>query len=315
MSAPAEPHDGGLLDVGDGQQIRWEVSGNPAGTPVVGLHGGPGSGASPRMRRAPDPARYRIVLFDQRGCGGSTPHASDPATDLSTNTTAHLVGDVERLREHLGVDRWVVMGGSWGSTLALAYAQAHTERVRAIVLSAVTTTRRSETDWLYRGVGAFLPREWAAFRAHHDDPDLLGGYARLLGDPDPDVRERAALAWATWEEAVLSLEPGARPGVFLGMAPRDLLALTRLCAHYFSHGAFLDEGALLHDAGRLAGIPGVLVHGRLDLGGPLVTAWELARAWPDAELHVVKDAGHLGSAESTRLVRAALDRFADVPSR
>jgi proline iminopeptidase len=315
VTPPAEPHDGGLLDVGDGQRIRWEVSGAPDGTPAVVLHGGPGSGSAPRMRRGLDPERYRVVQFDQRGCGGSTPHASDPATDLSTNTTAHLVGDIERLREHLGVDSWVVTGGSWGSTLALAYAQAHPERVRAVVLSAVTTTRRSEIDWLYRGVGAFLPREWAALRAHHDDPDLLGGYARLLGDPDPDVRDRAVLAWATWEEAVLATEPGARPGVFLGMAPRDLLALTRLCAHYFSHGAFLDEGVLLRDVGRLAGIPGVLVHGRFDLGGPLVTAWELARAWPGAELHVVEDAGHLGSAESARLVRAALDRFAGVPIR
>jgi proline iminopeptidase len=256
----------GVLDVGDGQRIRWDVAGDSGGTPAVVLHGGPGSGAPPRLRAGFDLARYRVVLFDQRGCGGSTPHASDPATDLSTNTTAHLVADVERLREHLGVDRWLVRGGSWGSTLALAYAQAHPERVRAVVLSAVTMTRRSETDWLYRGAGAFLPREWAAFRAHHDDPDLLGGYARLLADPEPDVRMRAALAWATWEDAVLSLEPEAPSGVFTGMPLRDLLALTRLCAHYFSHGAFLPDGILLREAHRLAGIPGVLVHGRFDVG-------------------------------------------------
>lgn len=305
-----EPYDQGMLDVGDGQAIRWEVSGNPAGTPAVGVHGGPGSGAPPGMRRGFDPARYRVVLFDQRGCGGSTPHASDPATDLATNTTAHLVADMERLREHLGIDRWVVLGGSWGSTLALAYAQAHPDRVRAMVLSAVTMTRRSETDWLYGGVGRFLPREWSAFRAHHDDPDLLGGYARLLADPDPDVRDRAAIAWAVWEDAVLSLEPTAVPEFYGGRPSRDLLAMTRLCAHYFANGAFLEEGVLLRDAGRLAGIPGVLIHGRLDMGGPLITAWELARAWPDAELHVVEDAGHLGSPEKRRLLLAALDRFA-----
>lgn len=305
-----EPYDGGLLDVGDGQRIRWDVRGNPSGTPAVVVHGGPGAGAPSGTHRSFDPDRYRIVQFDQRGCGGSLPHASDPGTSLTTNTTAHLVADMERLRSHLGIGSWVVFGGSWGSTLALAHAQAHPERVRAMVLVAVTTTRRSEIDWLYRGVGRFLPREWAAFRAHHDDDDLLGGYARLLADPDPGVRERAALAWATWEDAILALEPGGRP-VFTPRPGPDLLALTRLCAHYFSHGAFLEEGVLISEAGRLAGIPGVLIHGRLDLGGPLTTAWELARAWPGAELHVVEDAGHLGNAEFGRLIRSALDRFAE----
>ncbi len=304
-----EPDDGGLLDVGDGQRIRWDVRGAADGVPAVVVHGGPGSGAPVGTHRSFDPDRYRLVQFDQRGCGGSTPHASDPATDLSVNTTAHLVADMELLREHLGVDRWVVMGGSWGSTLALAYAQAHPERVRAMLLVAVTTTRRCETDWLYRGVGRFLPREWAAFRAHHDDPDLLGGYARLLGDPDLGLRERAASAWAAWEDAILALEPGGRPAFATRPGP-DLLAMTRLCAHYFANGAFLEEGVLIREAGRLAGVSGVLVHGRLDLGGPLTTAWELARAWPGAELHIVGNAGHLGNADFGRLMRAALDRFA-----
>ncbi|GAA3225932.1 prolyl aminopeptidase [Pseudonocardia petroleophila] len=305
-----EPHHAGMVDVGDGQRIRFDVRGNPSGTPAVVVHGGPGSGAPTGTPRSFDPQRYRVVSFDQRGCGGSTPHASDPSTSLEANTTAHLVADLEALRAHLGVDRWVVFGGSWGSTLALAYAQAHPERVRALLLVSVTTTRRSEIDWLYRGVGRFLPREWAEFRARHDDDDLLGGYARLLADPDAGVRERAALAWATWEDAVLSLEPTARPAVYAGRPSRDLLALTRLCAHYFSHGAFLDEGVLIRDAGRLAGIPGVLVHGRLDMGGPPVTAWELARAWPGAELHLVEEAGHLGSAEFGRLIRTTLDGWA-----
>ncbi|MGQ0575379.1 MAG: alpha/beta fold hydrolase [Pseudonocardia sp.] len=218
---------------------------------------------------------------------------------------------MERLRAHLGIDRWVVMDGSWGSTLALAYSQAHPERVLAVVLSAVTMTRHSETDWLYRGVGRFLPREWAAFRAVHDDPDLIGGYARLLAHPDPEVRERAAVAWCAWEDAVISLEPTTVVGVFGGRPGRERLALVRICAHYFSHGAFLEEGALLRDAGRLAGIPGVLIHGRFDMGGPLITAWELAQAWPDAVLHVVEDAGHLSHPHRRDLLLDALDSFAD----
>jgi len=305
-----EPHDEGMLGVGDGNLVHWEVSGNPDGTPALGVHGGPGSGAAPGMRRGFDPDRYRIVLFDQRGCGASAPHASDPATDMSVNTTAHLVADMELLRRHLGVERWVLLGWSWGSTLALAYAQAHPERVRAIVLSAVTMTRRTEIDWLYRGVARFLPQEWRAFRAAHTDDDLLGGYVRLMADPDSGVRERAAAAWCAWEDAVLSLEPTTRSGVYGDRPARDAQAMVRICAHYFSQGAFLEEGALLRDAGRLADVPGVLIHGRLDLGGPLVTAWELAQAWPAAELHVVEDAGHLGHPRKRELLRSALDRFA-----
>ncbi|MFD9794963.1 prolyl aminopeptidase [Streptomyces sp. NPDC059070] len=305
-----------MLDVGDGNLVHWEVCGNPRGKPALVVHGGPGSGCGPRAREYFDPTRYRVVLFDQRGCGRSTPHASDPATDMRHNTTGHLIADMERLREHLGIERWLLYGGSWGSTLLLAYAEQHPERVTEIVVASVTTTRRSEIDWLYRGVGRFFPREWERFLAGAPgtprDGDVVGAYARLTEHPDAAVREQAAADWCAWEDAVLSGETDVAPRPFGGRPPAARLALVRICAHYFSHGAWLEEGALLRDAHRLAGIPGVLVHGRLDMSGPLDTAWELARAWPDAELIVVEGAGHLGGTETQGHLLAALDRFAAV---
>ncbi|MFD5328594.1 prolyl aminopeptidase [Streptomyces sp. NPDC127092] len=303
------PYDEGMLDVGDGNHVHWSVAGNPDGKPALVVHGGPGSGSSPHARRVFDPEHYRIVQFDQRGCGRSTPHAGDPATDMAVNTTAHLVADMERLREHLGIDRWLLYGGSWGSTLILAYAETHPERVTEIVIAAVTTTRRSETAWLYEGVGRFFPEAHERFRAGVDGaPDLLGAYAARMAHPDPAVREKAAADWCAWEDAVLSGEGQGTP--YSDRVDTAQLALVRICSHYFSQGAFLEEGALIRDAGRLAGIPGVLVHGRFDMGGPLHTAWELVKAWPDAELHVVEGAGHLGGDETRRLVMDALARFA-----
>jgi proline iminopeptidase len=319
---PMEPYDHGMLDVGDGNLVYWEACGNPEGKPAVVVHGGPGSGCTPGHRRFFDPERYRVILFDQRGCGRSTPHASDPATDLSVNTTDHLLADMELLRGHLGVDRWMLSGSSWGSTLLLAYAERHPDRVSEIVISAVTTTRRSEIDWLYRGVARFFPEAWERFRAGVPEADLgadleadragdlVAAYARLMEHPDPDVRARAANEWCAWEDAVISLEPHGHPNAYGGRPPDARLAMVRICAHYFSHGAWLEEGALLRDAGRLAGIPGVLLHGRLDLGGPLHTAWALARAWPDAELVVLDDTGHTGSDAMTERKRRALDAFA-----
>ncbi|GAA2917948.1 prolyl aminopeptidase [Streptomyces thioluteus] len=308
------PHAHGMLDVGDGHRIHWEVSGNPDGKPAVVVHGGPGSGCHPGMRRPFDPDRYRVVLFDQRGCGRSTPHAADPTTDLRHNTTAHLVSDMERLREHLGIDRWLLYGGSWGSTLLLAYAERHPGRVSEIVIAGVTTTRRSEIDWLYRGAGRFFPEQWERFVAGAGvaaSDDLIAAYARRTEHPDPAVRDRAVEDWCAWEDAVLSGETkSGAPRPYGDRPSAARRALVRLCAHYFSHGAWLEEGALLRDAGRLAGIPGVLVHGRLDLAGPLGTAWELHRAWPDAELIVVEEEGHTGGEVTARHVRAALDRFA-----
>ncbi|MGA5193898.1 prolyl aminopeptidase [Streptomyces exfoliatus] len=314
MYPETAPYDQGLLDVGDGNRVHWEVSGNPAGRAALVVHGGPGSGSSPRSRRLFDPEAYRLVLFDQRGCGRSTPHAGDPAADMAVNTTAHLVADMERLREHLGIERWLLFGGSWGSTLILAYAEAHPDRVSAIVLAGVTTTRRSEIQWLYEGVGRIFPEAHERFRAGADRPtgtpadELVAAYAALMEHPDPAVRRRAAADWCAWEDAVLSLEGMGTP--YTDRVDDARLGFVRICSHFFAHGAWLEEGALLRDAHRLAGIPGVLVHGRADLAGPLTTAWELARAWPDAELRVVEGAGHLGGEETRRHLLTALDGFA-----
>ncbi len=308
---PIEPYAHGMLDVGDANHVYWETCGNPDGRAALVVHGGPGSGCGPGSRRYFDPEQYRVVLFDQRGCGRSTPHASDPAADMSANTTEHLLADMERLREHLGIEQWLLYGGSWGSTLILAYAERHPERVSAIVIPGVTTTRRSEIDWLYRGVGRFFPADWERFRAGvpeaERDGDLVSAYARLMENADPDVRGKAAADWLDWEDAVISQEPKGTPKAYSSRPPDAQLAFVRICSHYFSNGAWLEEGALLRDAHRLAGIPGVLIHGRLDLGSPLGTAWELARAWPDARLVVIDDSGHTGSDAMRSEILDALD--------
>ena len=274
-----------MLDVGDDNLVYWEVCGNPNGKPALVLHGGPGSGCTPHHRRWFDPDAYRIVLFDQRGCGRSTPHASDPTTDLSSNTTPHLVRDIELLRRHLGIEQWLVWGNSWGTTLALAYAEQHPGRVSALVLVAVGMTRPAEIDWIYHGVGRFLPEHWARFRAGVPDADqdgnLVDAYYRLLQDPDTMVRERAAQSWCDWEDAVVSPDTNTEPNPRYA-DPRFRMAFARIVTHYFAHDAWLEDGALLRHTDRLRGIPGVMIHGRFDLGGPLVTAWELAQAWPDA---------------------------------
>jgi proline iminopeptidase len=269
------------------------------------------------MRRAFDPARYRIVLFDQRGCGRSLPHASAPETDMAVNTTEHLIADMEALRQHLGIERWLLSGGSWGSTLALAYALRHSQRVSEIVLNAVTTGRRVEAEWLYGGLARFLPEAWEAFRDAIPESErqegLIAGYARRMEHPDPSVRLATARAWCAWEDAALSLEPHPAPSGYADMPVRDLLAFVRICAHYLHHGAWLEEGALIRDAGRLAGIPGVLIHGRRDLTCPIDTAWALARAWPGAQLVDVADAGHLRSDSKRAALLHALDTFAQLP--
>lgn len=311
MAGP-EPYESGWLDVGDDNHVYWECVGDPHGPAAVVVHGGPGSGCTPGNRRAVDPARFRVVLFDQRGCGRSTPHASDPDVDMSVNTTAHLLRDMERLREHLGIDRWLLFGGSWGSTLALAYAQRHPQRVSGVVLVGVTTTTRAEIDWLYRGAGRFFPEQWerfCAFAGDSDDP--VAAYARLMEHEDDAVRRLAAREWCAWEDAVLSAEPSGKPNPYGDRPERDRLALVRICTHYFSHAAWLEEGALLRDAHRLVGIPGALIHGRLDLSAPLQTAWRLSRAWPDARLTVVDDAGHKGSVAMASAIRTAVDGLLD----
>jgi proline iminopeptidase len=311
---PIEPHARGQLDVGDGNVLAWDESGAPDSLPAVVLHGGPGQGSAPGMRRGFDPRRYRIVLYDQRGCGRSTPHASAPTTQMRFNTTDHLVRDLEALRVHLGIDRWLVAGGSWGSALALAYAERHPARVSALVLNTVTTFSRAEAHWLYGGVGRFFPEAWERFHGHvlaaRADGDVVEAYAARLADPDAEVRLAAARAWCAWEDAVLSLEPGARDHALSGLPADEMLAFARICAHYLRHSAWLEEGELIREAGRLAGIPGVLIHGRRDLSCPVETAWALARAWPGAELLVLDDAGHLGTDSKRAALVGALDALA-----
>ncbi len=314
LFAPIEPYDHGLLDVGDGHRVYWEVCGNPAGKPALVLHGGPGSGCTPGARRSFDPRVYRIVLFDQRGSGRSTPHASAPGIDLSTNTTAHLLADIERLRTHIGIERWLVFGGSWGSTLALAYAERHPGRVTEMVLVSIATTTPAEIDWITRGVGMFFPEAWARFQGGAPESDrggsLVDAYHRLLMHPDPAVCETAARDWCDWEMTLVDVHPSHKPNPRYEN-PAFRLGFARLVTHYWRHGAWLEDGALLRDAGRLAGIPGILIHGRLDLGGPLVTPWRLANAWPGSELIVVGGAGHdARDPGMTESVVAATNRFA-----
>jgi proline iminopeptidase len=314
MYPASEPYDHGWLETGDGHRVYWEACGDPDGKPAVVVHGGPGSGCTPWHRRLFDPTGYRAVLFDQRGCGRSTPLASEPDADLSTNTTPHLVGDLERLREHLGVDRWLMLGGSWGSTLSLAYAEAHPQRVSELVLWGVTTGRRVEADWLFRGgVAPLFPAQWERLRAEvpeaERDDEVVEAYARRLFDPDPEVRRLAALAWCTWESATPDWPPAD------GLAsrfhdPAFALGFARLVTHYVAHDEFLEDGVLLREVDRLAAIPGVLVQGRFDLQAPLGNAWTLHGAWQRSEL-VIVDAGHAGDddAITSELVRAT-DRFA-----
>jgi proline iminopeptidase len=305
-----EPYDHGLLDVGDENLIYWEQCGNPRGKPALVLHGGPGSGCTTRARRYFDPAAYRIVLFDQRNCGRSTPHASDPDVDLSCNTTWHLVADVERLRQQFDIERWLLFGGSWGSVLALAYAEQHPDRVSELALTGVATGRRAETELLTRGLGRLFPEAWARFvdcvPLPERDGDLAAAYQRLLDDPDPEPRTRAARSWCDWETAILPTSPP----LARYESAEFRLAFARIVTHYWSHGAWLEDGVLLRDAGILADIPGVIVQGLLDLGNLLGTAWELERAWAGGKLVLVDDAGHGGSTNLDREIVCATDRFA-----
>ncbi len=316
-----EPYETGLLDTGDGNLVYWETYGSRDGVPMLMVHGGPGSGFVGWRPRSLDPQRYRVIVFDQRNCGRSTPHASDPAADMSLNTTQHLIADMEQLRERLGVDQWLLRGSSWGVTLSLAYAQRYPERVSGMIMVSVTSDRRSELDWLYRGVGRFFPEAWARFRDHagtdsfrlptDTEPPIKGllmAYSKLMEDPDPDVRARAATEWLAWEDAVISQESNGSPGAYSDRPDDAKLAFVRICAHYFANDCFLD-GVLVRDAGRLAGIPATLIHGRNDLGSPAITAWELARAWPGSELVIIEDSGHTGSTAMAEARRAASDRM------
>jgi proline iminopeptidase len=310
-----EPYEQGMLEAGDGNRLYWETCGDASGKPAVVLHGGPGSGCSGWHRRLFDPAVYRAVLFDQRGCGRSRPHASAPEADLASNNTANLITDIELLREELQIDRWLVLGGSWGSTLALAYAEAHPERVTEMILFGVTTGRHEEFDWLFRGgLAVLFPAQWeelrAALPAAERDGDVVEAYHRLLNDSDAAVRRRAAEAWCMWESATPAWPPTA--GLAERFADPDFaLAYARIVTHYVRHNAWLEDESLLRGASALADIPGILVNGRFDFQAPIANAWELKRAWPRAELVIVENAGHAANdpALAQELV-AATDKFA-----
>ena len=308
----AVPAHCGRLPVGDGHELHWEVHGPAAGSPCVVLHGGPGSGAAAWWTELFDLTRHRVVLFDQRGCGRSTPDAGRDPAALAANTTHHLVADIERLREHLGVERWLVVGASWGTTLALAYAQRHVARVTALVLFAVATTTRADVTWATRGVGRYFPAEWRRFRdgvpAAERDGDLATAYARLLADPDPAVAADAAARWCAWEATHVS-RPGDPPDPRFD-SPVFRLRFARLVTHYWGHAAWLGEGELLAGITSLAATPAVLVHGRLDVSSPLETPWRLAERWPAAELVVIDDEGHRAGPAMDAAVTAAIARLA-----
>ena len=306
---PIEPFATGMLDTGEGHQIYWELCGNPQGKPAVFLHGGPGAGCSTDHRRLFDPERYCVLLFDQRGCGRSTPHA-----DLDHNTTWHLVADIERLRTLRGVDQWLVFGGSWGSALALAYAQTHPDRVSALVLRGIFTVRREELDWYYQqGASKLFPDLWEAYLApipQGERHDLMAAYRQRLTGTDKTVQLQAARAWSLWEGQTIRLLPD-QANTDKHSLDAFSLAFARIENHYFVHQGWLEEGQLIRNAHRLAGIPGVIVQGRYDMACPAQTAWDLHRAWPEADFHMVEGAGHAYN-ESGILERllAATDRFA-----
>lgn len=296
------PYRTGTLDVGDGHVLYFEEAGNPLGKPVVALHGGPGSGSSPLLRRLHDPKAYRIILFDQRGAGRSAPKGH-----LEHNTTAHLIADIEALRVHLGVDRWQVFGGSWGSTLAIAYAEAHPERVTEIVMRSIFTLRRSEIHWFYQhGASELFPDAFEAFVSqipHDERDDVVAAYYRRLTDPDPGVQQKAARAWCQWESRTMSM---ANAGAPTGHNP-NAVPFSRIECHYFYHGGFLEsETQLLDNAHLIRHIPTVIVHGRFDVVTPLKNAWTLAAVLPNAELAIIPDAGHAVSEPgiTARLVEA-----------
>ncbi|MBQ1084226.1 prolyl aminopeptidase [Nocardiopsis sp. B62] len=311
---PIEPYDSGTLDVGDGHRVYWELCGNPTGKPVVFLHGGPGGGCTPDHRRLFDPERYRILLFDQRNCGRSTPHASRMDADLSTNTTWSLVEDIERLREMIGVDAWQVFGGSWGSCLALAYAQKHPERVTELIVRGIFTLRDQELRWFYQeGASNLFPDLWDSYLEpipEEERDDLISAYARRLESPDHEVRLEAARAWSVWEGSTITLRPN--PALREHHADEDYaLAFARIENHYFHNRGFLSPEQLIKGAEIIRHIPGVIIQGRYDVCTPVRTAYDLHRAWPEADFHIVDDAGHAFSEPGILdLLIEATDRFA-----
>jgi len=310
---PIEPYETGMLDVGDGHRLYWELCGNPNGKPVVFLHGGPGGGSSPEHRRQFNPDKYKILVFDQRGCGKSTPYAS-----LEHNTTWDLVEDIEKLRTEVArVEKWQVFGGSWGSTLAITYAETYPDRVTELVLRGIFLFDQYELDWMYKEGGAsqVYPDKFEEFLApipEDQRSDLVEAYRKLLTGDDQDARLKAAKAWSKWEGEIVTLLPSPDT-VEHFTSPEVAVAVARIENHYMANHGWLDEGQLLRNATKLRGIPGVIVQGRHDTCTPPVAAWQLKQAWPEVELNIIPDAGHLFSEPGVLdgLIRAT-DRFAGV---
>jgi proline iminopeptidase len=312
MFPAIEPFATGYLPVSDGNEIYWETSGNPKGKPALHVHGGPGGGMGAGYRKRFDSDKFLIVGFEQRGCGRSRPLVTDPdAPDLKTNTTQALIADIEALREHLGVDKWLLTGLSWGTTLALAYAQTHPDRVSEIVLFAVTTTSASEVEWITDAMGRVFPEEWEKFEAasqRKPGQRIIDAYYELITDPDPIVRENAGRAWCAWEDTHISLDPKHVPDSRFDDDPQFAQVFATLVIHYWSHSGFEPKGGLLGGMDKIAHIPAVLIHGRLDVSSPLETAWNLHKAWPKSEL-IVRNEGHGGDEMIDELIRAVA-RFA-----
>ncbi|MFA7414802.1 MAG: prolyl aminopeptidase [Rhizobium sp.] len=304
-----EPYETGMLDVGDGHSVYWERVGTKGAKPAVFLHGGPGGAISPTQRRLFDPALYDVILFDQRGCGKSIPNAS-----IEANTTWHLVADIERLREMMGVEKWLVFGGSWGSTLALAYAETHPERVSELVLRGIYTLTRAELDWYYQfGVSEMFPDKWERFCAPIPDTErheMMAAYRKRLTGTDREEQLRCAVAWSSWEGETITLLPNPDYSDHF-YDPEFALAFARIENHFFVHAGWLEEGQLLRDAVKLKDIPGVIIHGRYDMPCPAKYAWALHKAWPKADFHLIEGAGHayLEPGILDQLIRAT-DRFA-----
>ncbi len=306
---PIKPYESGMLDVGDGHMIYYERVGKRGGKPAVFLHGGPGGGCSDQHRQLFNPAVYDVVLFDQRGCGRSKPHAN-----LDANTTWHLVADIERLREKFGIRTWQVFGGSWGSTLALVYAETHPDRVSELIVRGVYTVTQAELDWYYQyGVSEMFPEKWETFLAPIAPAErghLINAYRKILTGSERHKLVEAAKAWSSWEGQTITLLPNSSYAASFG-EDEFAVAFARIENHYFFHKCWLDEGQLLRDAHKLKGIPGAIIHGRYDMPCPLRYAWELHKAWPDASFHLIEGSGHAFSEPGIldQLIRAT-DRFA-----
>lgn len=298
MTNTIEPFATGYLLVDDSNEIYWETSGNPKGRPALYLHGGPGSGISGGYRRHFDPEKFLIVSFEQRGCGRSRPNVTDPSINLMKNTTQAIISDIEKLRIHLKVDSWLLLGISWGTTLALAYSQTYPEKVSAIVLAAVTTTTSSEVKWITEGMGRIFPREWDQFVAAvqpKQSERLIDAYYRQITSKDLKIRDNTSRAWCAWEDVHISLDPKHKKNLQF----RDFehsLPFSILTIHYWKHSAFLSDSDILAKMNTISHIPSILIHGRLDISSPLETAWKLHKKWPCSQLVVIDDEGHGGKA-------------------